>query len=94
MENIENTVNNFVGFVLLEKNTMNNSVVSLLKDEWDINCTDIYEESENLTFKVDGFLVAVALMPLPIPDQTAENYVAKTICGKMELTALVGIRLI
>lgn len=72
---MKNTTNNFVGFVLLKESVMDYSVVSLLDEHWEITCTDVVEDKENLTFKVDNFLVTVALMPTPVPNNEAEQYV-------------------
>ena len=68
----------FAGFVLLsdaswDKEQLNND----LKDKWDIEVVEDKDKNDDaLVLSIDNMLVAVSLMPAPIPNNEAEHNAA------------------
>ena len=65
------------GFVLLEKPEFDfNKLVADLKADWKFEVEDAEFENNNLVFEWDNNLMAVALVPVPVPNGEAEHFAA------------------
>lgn len=80
-ENHKENQGTFVGFILLSENSWNKQqFIDDLKSQWDIDAIEEKDENEDektkdniIIFSVDEDVVAVSLMPAPIPENEAEE---------------------
>ena len=74
-ENHKENQGTFVGFILLSENSWDKKqLVKDLKLQWDIDTVEEEDKNDDtLVFSVDDNIVAVSLMPAPIPENEAEE---------------------
>lgn len=79
----QTSTGSFAGFVLLSEACWNKAQLKQeLKNTWDIDVIEDgepdgeTEETDSLVFSVENMLVAVSLMPVPVPDHEAEENAA------------------
>ncbi|MDD6795861.1 MAG: DUF4261 domain-containing protein [Clostridiaceae bacterium] len=71
--------NHMQGFILLKNDDFNfSNLISNLRNQWNLQLNDDESKVENgnLVFNIDDNLVAISLIPCPIPDGEAEYYAA------------------
>ena len=68
----ENVKGAFAGFVLLSDNKWNKEkYIKDLKDMWDIEAVEDEEKDDSLVFSIGDKILAVSLMPAPVPNNEA-----------------------
>lgn len=78
----------FVGFVLLSSRQWNKTqFINDFKADWGIDLPDEDGDEDALVFNVDNMMLAVAIMPYPVPDGEAEHYAAANYMWRDAVTA-------
>lgn len=81
----------FVGFVLLSSQQWDKQrFIDDFKSDWGIDLPDEDGNEDALVFNVDNMMLAVAIMPYPVPDGEAEHYAAANYMWRDAVTAAKG----